>query len=121
MALSFTLTFYVWFLIGLIIVATHYSSKLTTIFSKNPVATLATLFLLSYSKILGTIVAAVASTKLEYPYNDSRIVWLLDGNVVYAQTPHLVLVIFAILVLVFLIIPYTFLLFFAHWLQAPSH
>ena len=119
--LQFVFPFYIWFLIGLIIVASHYSSKLTEIFGKNPVATLATLFLLSYSKILGTIVAAVASTELEYPYNDSRIVWLFDGNVAYTQTQHLVLVIFAILVLVFLFIPYTLLLFFAHWLQALSH
>jgi predicted outer membrane repeat protein len=119
--LQFVFPFYVWFLIGLIVVATHYSSKLTAILGKNPVAALATLFLLSYSKILGTIVGVVASTELEYPFNDSRIVWLFDGNVVFSQTQHRVLDIFAVLVLVFLFIPYTLLLFFAHWLQALSH
>ena len=58
--LQFLFPFYVWFLVGLIIVVTHYSSKLTKVFGKNPVAALATLFLLSYSKILGTIIAAVS-------------------------------------------------------------
>ena len=119
--LQFVFPFYVWFLIGLIIVASHYSRKLTKILGENPVATLATLLLLSYSKILGTIVAAVASTELEYPYTQSRIVWLLDGNVAYSQTQYLVLVVFAIVILVFLFVPYTLLLFFAHWLQALSH
>ena len=119
--LQFVFPFYVWFLIGLIIVASHYSRKLTKVLGENPMAMLATLFLLSYSKILSTIVAAVASTELEYPHNVSRIVWLLDGNVAYSQTQYLVLVIFAILVLVFLFVPYTLLLFFAHWLQALSH
>ena len=52
--LQFVFPFYIWFLIGLTIVASHYSSKLTKIFGNNPVAALATLFLLSYSKILGT-------------------------------------------------------------------
>ena len=119
--LQFVFPFYVWFLMGLIIVASHYSRKLTKVLGENPMAMLATLFLLSYSKILGTIVAAVASTELEYPHNDSRIVWLLDGNVAYLQTQYLVLVVFAIVILVFLFVPYTLLLFFAHWLQALSH
>ena len=39
----------------------------------------------------------------------------------YRSVEHAVLVSFAILVLVFLFIPYTLLLFFAHWLQALSH
>ena len=105
--LQFVFPFYVWFLIGLIIVASHYSTKLTRIFSKNPVAALATLFLLSYSKTFDTFVAAVSSTELEYPHSELRMVWLYDGNVAYAQNNHLTLMVFATLVLIFLFIPYT--------------
>ena len=119
--LQFVFPFYVWFLIGLIIVATHYSTKLTRVFGKNPVAALATLFLLSYSKLLRTTIAAISFTHLEYPDGTSKLVWLYDGNVAYGQADHLVLVIFSVLILLFLFVPYTLLLFFAHWLQALSH
>ena len=122
--LQFLFPFYVWFLIGLIIVVSHYSRKLTTIFSKNPVAAFATLFLISYSKLLRTIIVAVSVAELEYPDGTNKIVWLYDGNVAYGATGsnnHLALVIFATLILVLLFIPYTLLLFCAHWLQALSH
>ena len=119
--LQFVFPFYVWFLIGLIIVATHYLSKLTKILGNNPVAALATLLLLSYSKVLRAILDALTSTELQYPGGKMKLVWLYDGNVTYGRGGHLVLAIFAILVLVFLFIPYTLLLFFAHWLQALSH
>jgi hypothetical protein len=119
--LQFVFPFYVWFLIGLIIVATHYSSKLTKIFGRNPVAALATLFLFSYSKILGTIVGALSVAVLEYPDNKYKNVWFFNGNMAYGSAEHAILVAFAVLVLVFLFIPYTLLLFFAHWLQALSH
>ena len=119
--LQFVFPFYVWFLIGMIIVATHYSTKLTRLFGKNPVAALATLFLLSYSKLLRTIIATLSFAMLQYPDDNRKSVWFYDGNVAYGSTKHAILVIFAILVLVFLFIPYTLLLFFAHWLQALSH
>ena len=107
---------------GLIIVATHYSSKLTKLLGNlNPVAALATLFLLSYTKILSAISAALATTTLQYPGDESKLVWLYDGSVAYGRGGHLVLVLFAVVVLVFLFTPYTLLLFFAHWLQALSH
>ena len=119
--LQFVFPFYVWFLIGLIIMATHYSSKLTRIFGNNPVAALATLFLLSYSKLLRTIIATLSVAKLEYPSDEYKSVWFYDGNVAYGSAERVILLIFAILILAFLFIPYTLLLFFAHWLQALSH
>ena len=119
--LQFVFPFYVWFLIGLIIVATRYSTKLTRVFGKNPVATLATLFLLSYSKLLRTIIATLSVAMLEYPNGNYKNVWFYDGSITYGSVDHVILVTFAILILVFLFIPYTLLLFFAHWLQALSH
>ena len=122
--LQFVFPFYVWFLIGLLIVATHYSTKLTRILGDNPVAIFATLFLFSYLKLLGTMIDALTVTELQYPHSGPQKVWFFDGNIPYAGTGkdnHLVLVIIATLVLLFLFIPYTLLLFFAHWLQALSH
>ena len=50
--LQFLFLFYVWFLIALIIVVSRYSDKTAGILGNNPVAVLATLVLLSYSKLL---------------------------------------------------------------------
>ena len=118
--LQFLFPFYVWFLIGMIIAVTHYSSKLTKILGHNPVAVLATLLLLSYSKLLRTISNTLSVSVLHYP-DDNKSVWPFNGNMAYGSVEHAVLALFAILVLVCLFIPYTLLLFFAHWLQALSH
>ena len=119
--LQFVFPFYVWFLIGLIIVVARCSLRATRILGTNPVAALATLLLLSYSKLLRTIIMALSTTHLEYPDKNER-VWLYDGSVPYfKRADHITLGVFAILVLLFLFVPYTLLLFCGHWLQAYSH
>ena len=119
--LQFLFPLYVWFLIGLMIVFSQFSIKIARALGRNPVATLATLFLLSYSKILRTIIAALSFTILEYPGNNYRAVWLYDGNVAYFQSArHIVLGTVAIVVLLLLFLPYTLLLLVGHWLQAYS-
>ena len=115
--LQFLFPFYVWFLIGLIIVLSRYFDIIAKALGKNPVAALATLFLLSYSKILRTIIMALSFTRLDYPDHVTRVVWLYDGNVPYFQgIDHIVLGVFALIVLFILFLPYTFLLLCGHWL-----
>jgi predicted outer membrane repeat protein len=119
--LQFLFPFYVWFLIGLIIFACRYSSKIAGRLGKNPVAILATLFLLSYSKILQNIITALSLTQLDFP-DSSKYVWLYDGNLPYFQrADHFVLGIFAILVFILLFLPYTLLLLCSPWLLTYSH
>ena len=120
--LQFLFPFYVWFLIGLIIVVSRYSSKIARSLGNNPVATLATLFLLSYSKILRAVIIAISVTRLEYPGGIHRMVWPYDGSMPYVgRADRNVLVAFAELILITLFLPYTLLLFFGHWLQIYSH
>ena len=120
--LQFLFPFYIWFLIGLIIVVSHFSKGVARSLGKNPVAALATLLLLSYSKILRTVIVALSFTRLEYPDGSNKLVWLYDGNVPYFQrTDHFVLGAFSIITLLLLFLPYTFLLLCSHWLQAYSH
>jgi predicted outer membrane repeat protein len=120
--LQFVFPFYVWFLIGFIIFLSRYSLRISRLLRNNPVSVLATLFLLSYSKILRTIIAALSRTALQYPDDGSyQYVWLYDGSVPYFQRiDHILLGIFAISSLLFLFLPYTILLFTSHWLQAHS-
>ena len=120
--LQFLFPFYVWFLIGLIIVACRYSIKISKSLGTNPVAVLATLFLLSYSKLLRNIIAVLSLTNLELPAGATTAVWLYDGNVPYFQrADHIVLGIFSILVLVFLFLPFTLLLLFGQLLHKYSN
>ena len=119
--LQFVFPFYVWILIGVIIIMCHYSQRVSKIFGTNPVAALATLLLLSYSKITYTVIFALSFTKLEYP-DDTRFVWLFDGSVPYFQrADHIILGLFAFTVLLLLFFPFTFLLLCGHWLRAYSH
>ena len=120
--LQFLFPLYVWILIGLIIIASRYSRKIAQSLGNNPVPTLATLFLLSYSKILRNVIAALSVTSLDYPDGTSELVWLYDGSVPYFQrVDHIVLGIFAISALLLLFLPYTLLLLFGQCLQAYSH
>ena len=119
--LQFLFPFYVWILIGLIIFASRYSSRIAGRLGNNPVAILATLFLLSYSKILQNIITALSLTQLDYP-DGGKYVWLYDGNLPYFQrTNHIALGIFAILVFTLLFLPYTLLLLCSPWLLTYSH
>ena len=120
--LQFLFPFYVWFLIALIIVLSRFSDRVANSLGSNPVATLATLLLVSYSKILRSIIAVFTVATLEYPDNTHKHVWLYDGSVPYfKRSDHIVLGAFAVMVSVFLFLPYTLLLFCGHWLQVFSN
>ena len=120
--LQFLFPLYVWVLIGLIIIASRYSRKIARSLGNNPVPTLATLFLLSYSKIRRNIITALSVTSLRFPDGTKELVWLYDGSVPYFQRAnHVVLGIFSISVLLFFFLPYTLLLLFGQYLHAYSH
>ena len=118
--LQFVFPAYLWLLVGLMILFSSFSHRFANLLGSNPVSVLATLILLSYTKILRTLIATVYFTHLEYPaYN--RIVWLHDANVDYIVGKHIPLFLVAMLVFLFLFLPYTLLLVFGQWLQAISH
>ena len=106
---------------GLIIIASEYSSRVTRVFGSNPVAVLATLFLLSYAKLLRTVIAALYFTFLDYPDEVRVAVWKYDGNILFIHGKHIPLFLVALLTFVVLFLPYTFLLTVGQWLQARSN
>ena len=129
--LQFVFPVYIWVLVGLIILVSHFSQKFANILGSNPVSVLATLILLSYAKILRTFIAAVSFTDLEYhniSFTDLKYqeqhntrVWLYDANIDYLSGKHIPLFLVAVLVFLFLFLPYTLLLLFGQRLQAISH
>ena len=123
--LQFAFPLYIWLLVGAIIVVSHYSSTAVKVFGKNNIALLATLFLLSYAKILKTIVTALNYTQVFQgraantsdplvPYS----VWTYDGNIEYLKGKHVPLFAVALVLLVFLILPYTLLLMFGQCIRS---
>ena len=118
--LQFVFPMYIWVLVGLMILVSHYSRRFSWLLGNNPVSVLATLILLSYAKILRTLINVFYVTYLEYPkYN--RSVWLYDANIDYLSGKHIPLFLVAVLVFLFLFLPYTLLLLFGQWLKGISH
>ena len=107
--LQFAFPLYIWFLISVIIVTSRYSITMTKLIGHNPIAVLATLLLMSYTKILKVIIDVYSSVHLDYP-NKTVTVWLKDANIPYLQSRHLALTVVTSLILVFFFLPYTLLL-----------
>ena len=91
------------------------------LFSRHSVPVLATLLLLSYAKVLRTIIVVLSFTSLRLPDGSRMIVWLYDANVMYLDPRHAVLVLVALVFLLGFVVPFTFLVVFASCLQAHSN
>ena len=122
--LQFAFPLYIWLLVGAIIVVSHYSFTAVKVFGRNNIAILVTLFLLSYTKILKTIITALSFTQVfEGSANDTSdplvpyYVWIYDGNIEYLERKHVPLFAVALALLVFLFVPYTLLLMFGQCIR----
>ena len=94
--LQFVFPAYLFLIMGGIIVGCRYSVWLCRLCGSHAVPALATLFLMSYTKILLTVTNALSMSWL--PCNLT--VWRVDGNIEYGSGKHLILVVFSCGVLV---------------------
>ena len=108
---------YIWTIAIVIILWSYYSIYVTRLISRNAVKVLATLLLLSYTKLLRMTIAALSFTVLQYPDQHETAVWLYDGNVEYLRGKHIPLFLAGVSVLCLLSLPYTFLLLLRSCLQ----
>ena len=116
--LQFVFPLYIWLLIGGIIIGCHYSGRLSRLCGNNAVPVLATLILMSYSKIMRNITSVLMMTKVncgQHKWN----VWSVDGNINYLSSKHIPLFTVSLffLLLGFLL---TGLIFCSQWLQRYS-
>ena len=117
--LQFVFPAYLFLLMGGIIVGCRYSVWLCRLCGSHAVPALATLFLMSYTKILLTVTDALSMSRL--PCNDSILtVWSVDGNIEYGSLKHLILVVFSCGVL-FVGLAYPVLVLCAPLLERYSH
>ena len=90
--LQFVFPVYLWVMVGLIVILAHYSSRAGRLIGSNSVSVLATLLLLSFAKLLRTIIAAVSFTFIEFEDDSPDVtVWLWDADVQYFSKKHIVL------------------------------
>ena len=108
--LQFAFPLYVWVLISLIILTSRYSITVSKLIGRNPVAVLATLLLMSYTKIMKAGIDVYSFAILNYPENKTIIVWLKDGNVPFFDPLQLLLIVVMSLVFIFFFLPYTLLI-----------
>ena len=114
--LQFIFPIYIWCIAGVIIFLANHSKGVAAISGNNGVPVLATLFLLSYAKLFNTIISVISYTTL-YTTQGERLVWTVDGNVDYLGPEHAPLFAVAVLVLLFLWLPYTLILVFGKYLN----
>ncbi len=120
--LQFVFPFYIWLLVCAITVVAYYSTNVAKLIGPtNPVSVLATLFLLSYTKLIRTIIAIFSFTTLDYPSDRSVPVWAYDGNIGYLEGKHIPLFLAGLLAFLFLFLPYTLLLLFGQCIVAASN
>ena len=124
--LQFVFPFYLWviavaiILIRIILRCLKHDAK---IFGHNAVSVLATLFFLSFNKILRSIIPILSFTTLEYADNSTYKVWAVDANITYLSSKHLPLFLFALAIVLLLWLPYTavLVLLSAQWLRTKTH
>ena len=107
---------YIIILVIIIIFTSSHSTRFSNMLGKkNPVAALATLILLSYTKLLETIIASFSFINLKYPNGTVVTRWLPDASVQFKGWKHIALTCMGIFILVLGLL-YTILIFFWQWL-----
>ena len=103
-ALQAVFPVYIWLISAVIIFLSNRYISITRLFGQNAVKVLATLILLSYSKMLRVTIGTLNKAVITLHVNNTKIYkirWILDGNVPYFNPQdHLILIIMAIIFLI---------------------
>ena len=110
--LQFVFPLYLWLIITLIIILSKYSQRIAKLVGNNGIPVLATLILLSYTKIIGAVIIIFSRSTVQCD-NDTTVQWYIDPTQKYVSGGHIILFIIGLIVTALFIIPYTaFLLFY---------
>ena len=118
--LKIPLPLYMWLFAGILIVLSRHFSRFTRLIGKNIVQVLATLFLISYTRLIQLIIDVFSYTSLTYPDGYRKKVWYVDGNVEYFKGKHIPLFFVTVLFLS-VSLPYTVILLTIQLLYKISH
>ena len=121
--LQFFFPGYVWFLLIFIIILSRYSSKVVRLVGRQAIPVLATMILLSYTKLIRTVFQVIHHINIQCI--DKRFFkfyllrWYIDATIEYLKGCHLPLFLFSLAVLILLIVPYTFYLLTIPLFEGP--
>ena len=99
----------------------HFSTRISKLIGNSAVQLLATLFLLSYAKLLRIIITVFSTAVLVYPDGYHRRVWRYDGKVDYLKGKHVPLFMAALVLLIFVSFPFTMVLLCIQCMQRLSN
>ena len=112
--LQFAFPLYLWIVILIIIQLCRRYGKISRLMGSHAVPVLSTLFLLSYTKLVRTIVIVLHQRGVTLHCTSESVrsvsVWYEDPNVEYAKGKHVGLLAFALVVFLFFVLPYTLFL-----------
>ena len=112
---------YIIFLVAVVIIVSEHSPRFAKMIGKrNPVATLATLILFSYTKLLGSVISSLSFTVLNYPNDTRQLVWLPDASVSFLSGKHICLFVIALLILLTGLVYTMLLVFWQLFLRLPD-
>ena len=118
--LQFVFPTYLFVLAFLIIFLCHKYQRLTNIMGNNSVKVLATLFFLSYAKLLRIIISIFNVTIITYPDSSTEWRWTEDASILFARGKHMALVVCGLGAICFSL-PYTAILAFHPCMQRSSY
>ena len=112
----FVFPLYIIALVVIIILISEQWGKFAKLLAyKNPVATLATLILFSYTQLLRTIISSFSFAILKYPDGTRAAFWLPDANIRYFSGKHIPLLLAAMFIVIIGTV-YTLILFCWQWI-----
>ena len=113
---------YMIFLVVMIIWVASCSEKFSNLLGKrHPVATLATVILLSYTKLLQTIITSFSYVALAYPNGTKKILWLPDASIEFSEHRFMLTALIGVgLVILIFGLAYTIIMFSWQWLLTYS-
>ena len=112
--LQFAFPLYLWVIIIFIIYLCRKYGKISRLVGSNAVPVLSTLLLLSYTKLVRTIIIILHKRQITLHCTNVKpvTVWYEDPNVEYGKGKHAALLSAALFLLLFFVIPYTLFLLF---------
>ena len=110
--LQFLFPFYLWLIVIVVIIASKHSSRIARFTGNNTIPVLATVILLSYTKLLRTVIMIFSRPTCSIDCHE-KWYWSIDPTQEYLHGWHILLFVIGVVVMVFLIVPFTlFLLLF---------
>ena len=104
-ALEFVYPVYLWLIVVVIVIISKYSTRVANLTSHSSIQVLATLFYLSFAKLLLDVIDIFIPVNVQTPHGEFT-VWYIDGNIPYWSKNHMALFITAVGMTMFCLFPF---------------